>query len=59
LKSEANGNEHVLYIRGRQPLAKCVPTEGFKTFSVPTTYVFVYTSQGQYIFCVNHNKIDM
>jgi len=39
-------------------LSNCVPTQGFKTFSVPTAYVF-YTTQGQYIFHVSHNKSDM
>jgi len=28
------------------------------SFSVPTTN-YCYTSQGEYIFCVNHNKTDM
>ena len=36
------------YIRGRQHVANCVLTQGFKTFSVPISYVF-YTFQGQYI----------
>ena len=35
-----------------------VPTQGFKMLSVPTTDV-LYASQGQYIFCVIHNKTDM
>ena len=42
----------------RQPFAHCVLTPGFKSFNVPKTYVFCYTSQGQYTCCVNHNKIE-